>query len=129
MSRVPGYEQRLKALVFKGNFQEKIDEMKEVRYSVIISMSWLLFTKEHLTFYHANMTFNKLEEKAFDWIVEKGVNGGNNHFLTMFSSLQKTTFLFLITVSMSFVNVYNLVGVHLSVSLYPSVYPKCNVKT
>ncbi|XP_053389051.1 delphilin-like isoform X2 [Mercenaria mercenaria] len=29
MSRVPGYEQRLKALVFKGNFQEKITEMKE----------------------------------------------------------------------------------------------------
>ncbi|WAQ96891.1 GRD2I-like protein, partial [Mya arenaria] len=29
MSRVPGYEQRLKALVFKDNFQEKITEMKE----------------------------------------------------------------------------------------------------
>ncbi|XP_060551742.1 delphilin-like isoform X3 [Ruditapes philippinarum] len=29
MSRVPGYEQRLKALVFKGNFQEKISEMKD----------------------------------------------------------------------------------------------------
>lgn len=30
MSRVPGYEQRLKALLFKGNFNEKITEMKEV---------------------------------------------------------------------------------------------------
>ncbi|XP_060080140.1 delphilin-like [Ylistrum balloti] len=29
MSRVPGYEQRLKALIFKGNFNEKIAEMKE----------------------------------------------------------------------------------------------------
>ncbi|XP_056020284.1 delphilin-like isoform X2 [Ostrea edulis] len=29
MSRVPGYEQRLKALLFKGNFNEKITEMKE----------------------------------------------------------------------------------------------------
>lgn len=32
MSRVPGYEQRLKALLFKGNFNEKITEMKEVRH-------------------------------------------------------------------------------------------------
>ncbi|KAL5017847.1 hypothetical protein ScPMuIL_003569 [Solemya velum] len=29
MSRVPGYEQRLKALLFKANFKEKVDEMKQ----------------------------------------------------------------------------------------------------
>ncbi|CAG2203100.1 Delphilin [Mytilus edulis] len=29
MSRVPGYEQRLKSILFKANFQEKIDDMKE----------------------------------------------------------------------------------------------------
>lgn len=38
MSRVPGYEQRLKALLFKGNFNEKITEMKEVQtiYTVVL---------------------------------------------------------------------------------------------
>jgi len=36
MSRVPGYEQRLKALVFKGNFHEKITEMKEVTLLMIL---------------------------------------------------------------------------------------------
>lgn len=30
MSRVAGYEQRLKALFFKANFAEKVEEMKEV---------------------------------------------------------------------------------------------------
>lgn len=30
MSRVPGYEQRLKSILFKANFHEKIDEMREV---------------------------------------------------------------------------------------------------
>ena len=39
MSRVPGYEQRLKALIFKGNFQEKVDEMKEVRLLVGVTIS------------------------------------------------------------------------------------------
>ena len=35
MSRVSGYEQRLKALIFKGNFKEKIDEMKEVCFPTL----------------------------------------------------------------------------------------------
>ena len=39
MSRVPGYEQRLRALIFKGNFQEKVDEMKEVRLLVGVTIS------------------------------------------------------------------------------------------
>ena len=30
MCQVPGYEQRLKAIIFKETFQEKIGEMKEV---------------------------------------------------------------------------------------------------
>lgn len=42
MSRVPGYEQRLKALLFKGNFNEKITEMKEV----LIPLNLLVRKKE-----------------------------------------------------------------------------------
>ena len=31
VSRVPGYEERLKATLFKANFDEKVDEVKQVR--------------------------------------------------------------------------------------------------
>ena len=31
MSRLPGYEQRLKAMLFKANFAEKVEEVKKVK--------------------------------------------------------------------------------------------------
>ena len=30
LSRVPGFEMRLKAILFKANFDEKVDELKQV---------------------------------------------------------------------------------------------------
>ena len=36
MSRIPGFDQRLKALLFKSNFAEKVDEVKEVSLRRVI---------------------------------------------------------------------------------------------
>ena len=35
LSRVPGYDQRLKAMLFKANFAEKVDEVKQVSYGLL----------------------------------------------------------------------------------------------
>ncbi len=35
MSRMPGYEQRLQAMLFKTSFEEKVMEMKEVGENII----------------------------------------------------------------------------------------------
>jgi len=36
VSRIPGYHQRLKAMLFKANFAEKVEEVKEVCLCEII---------------------------------------------------------------------------------------------
>ena len=39
LSRVPGYEMRLKSILFKANFDEKVDELKQVRAVGYITIS------------------------------------------------------------------------------------------
>ena len=36
---------------------------------------------QHLVLYHTILTYNNLRKKAFETIVEKGENAGNQHFL------------------------------------------------
>ena len=47
-------------------------------------------------------------EKPFENIVGKGENGGNEHFLTMFSSPSKIIFKISVTFILLFANAFNL---------------------
>ncbi len=38
MSRLPGYEDRLKAMVFKANFAEKVEEVRRVILPSVITI-------------------------------------------------------------------------------------------
>ena len=57
-----------------------------------------------LTLYHTIVTFNNPETRAFENIVRKGENAGNQHFLlfpTMFSTLPKPNLNFSFTCMLS----------------------------
>ena len=45
MSSVGDYEARLKALLFKANFREKIDEIREVRSFIFCTSMYALFQR------------------------------------------------------------------------------------